>query len=390
MARHDTGDRWFGAGSSTSTDPAQAGTDAATQALVGPDPKLIVVFCSTALDLRAVVDAIGATAPGVAMIGCTTAGEISSGRAGTNGVTVAMLGGGFSVATACARNAGADLFDAGSRAGTAISGIERRNHTVVMLLADGLAGNQQEVVRGAYNRVGAGIPLVGGCAGDDAAMVKTFQVFDGTVVDDAVVAAAIGSDAPIGIGVRHGWRRVGEPMLVTRSGAIGVTELDGIAAVDRYLAAAGAPPELKVDPDAFATFAMTHPLGLQRRVSEEVRFITGVDDEGTALTSIAEIPQGSLVWLMEGDHESVLGGTAASCREALSQLGPCDPIGMLMFDCIARKMVLGSDGVEAEMATVGAGLPAVPTAGFYTYGEFARTQGPRGFHNQTLVTLALA
>ena len=30
-----------------------------------------------------------------------------------------------------------------------------------------------------------------------------------------------------------------------------------------------------------------------------------------------------------------------------------------------------------------------PIAGFYTYGEFARTQGASGFHNQTLVTLAI-
>jgi hypothetical protein len=30
-----------------------------------------------------------------------------------------------------------------------------------------------------------------------------------------------------------------------------------------------------------------------------------------------------------------------------------------------------------------------PVAGFYTYGEIARTSGITGFHNQTLVVLAL-
>jgi hypothetical protein len=29
-------------------------------------------------------------------------------------------------------------------------------------------------------------------------------------------------------------------------------------------------------------------------------------------------------------------------------------------------------------------------AGFYSYGEIARTQGVSGFHNQTLVVLAVA
>ena len=30
-----------------------------------------------------------------------------------------------------------------------------------------------------------------------------------------------------------------------------------------------------------------------------------------------------------------------------------------------------------------------PVAGFYTYGEFPRTRGVTGFHNQTLVVLAV-
>lgn len=31
-----------------------------------------------------------------------------------------------------------------------------------------------------------------------------------------------------------------------------------------------------------------------------------------------------------------------------------------------------------------------PLAGFYTCGEIARTHGVRGFHNQTIVALALS
>lgn len=358
--------------------------------MVGADPKLVVVFCSAGLELQAVVDSIAAAAPDVPMIGCTTAGEIATGAAGTGGVTVAMLGGDFSAASSCVEISDGDLFEAGNRAGAVVGQIPDRAHTVAMLLTDGLAGNQQEIVRGVYNRIGAAVPLVGGCAGDDTAMVKTFQVCDGVVFENAVVAAVIGSDAPIGIGVKHGWTPVGEPMLVTRSGDTGVTELDGQPALDHYLATAGMPSELKTDREAFTEFAMTHPLGLRRRGAEEVRFITGADIEAGALTSIAELPEGSLVWLMEGDRRSVLAGTIASCEDALDQLGTRDPIGLLLFDCIARKTVLGPDGVIAEMETIGSVLQTVPTAGFYTYGEFARTRGARGFHNQTLVALALA
>ena len=66
------------------------------------------------------------------------------------------------------------------------------------------------------------------------------------------------------------------------------------------------------------------------------------------------------------------------------------PIGLIAFDCIARKGVLGNTGVSDEVARVVHHAGGAPVAGFYTYGEIARTQGVSGFHNQTLVVLALS
>jgi hypothetical protein len=90
---------------------------------------------------------------------------------------------------------------------------------------------------------------------------------------------------------------------------------------------------------------------------------------------------------MEGDHDSVLEATDAACHDALAMLGGRRPLGLLAFDCIARREILGPsirDEVVRVVASAGA-----PVAGFYTYGEIARTKGVRGFHNQTLVVLAL-
>src|SRR4029077_17080515 len=125
------------------------------------------------------------------------------------------------------------------------------SYRVLLVLSDGLGGDQQEVVRGAYSVLGAQVPLVGGCAGDDLKMVRTFQFFGGTVLDGAVVGAAIGADAPIGIGVQHGWRRVGEPLLVNASGGSRVLELDDRPALDAYLERLDAPEAARVDSEAF-------------------------------------------------------------------------------------------------------------------------------------------
>jgi hypothetical protein len=63
---------------------------------------------------------------------------------------------------------------------------------------------------------------------------------------------------------------------------------------------------------------------------------------------------------------------------------------MIAFDCVARRDVLGDLGIRAEIERLAVGASGAPVAGFYTYGEIARTRGPHGFHNQTLVVLSVA
>ncbi len=390
IPERESASRWFGIGTSSAIDPRDAAEEATRQAFQGRDPKLVIVFCSSELDVDCIAAEIHALIPDAPMVGCTTAGEISTGSVADRSVSVAVLGGRFEVSVACALGVDEDLFAAGVEAASAIDDLPSSEHELLLLLTDGLAGNQEDIVRGAYSHVGAAVPLVGGCAGDGGDMVRTRQIFQGKVIDRGVVAAAIGSEAPMGIGVRHGWRTIGEPLLVTASSGTEVLSLDGLPALDVYLERTGGGTELLGSQEAFAIFARTHPLGLRRRHSEEVRFISGADFEAGTLNCIAEVPEGSLVWLMGGDLDSVLEGTAASCSEALANLDGHEPLGLLMFDCIARRSVLGPFGVDDEMALVREVLPSVPTTGFYTYGEIARTHGARGFHNQTLVTLALS
>jgi hypothetical protein len=295
------------------------------------------------------------------------------------------------VATAAAEKVSERLREAGGEVAACMKELDERPHRVLLLLTDGLAGDQQEIVRGAYKTLGNSVPLVGGCAGDDLKMRQTFQLYGDQVLENAVVAAAVCSDAPIGIGVRHGWRKVGDPMLVTKSENNRVFLLDDKPALDVYLERLGAPEDTHSDPAAFTQFAQTHPLGLSRRAGEEqVRFVGEANFEDRSLGCIAEVPQGGLTWFMEGDDESVLEATDAACGDAVSSLDGQSPLGMIAFDCIARRGVLGEEGIQDEIEQVARNAGGAPVAGFYTYGEIARTRGINGFHNQTLVVLALS
>jgi hypothetical protein len=111
--------------------------------------------------------------------------------------------------------------------------------------------------------------------------------------------------------------------------------------------------------------------------------------EDRSLGLIATVPQGGLTWFMEGDDATVLDATDEACSDAVAALGGEAPIGVLAFDCVARLGVIG-DLVTDEIDRLGRHTAPAPIAGFYSYGEIARVQGPNGFHNQTLVVLAVA
>jgi hypothetical protein len=222
-------------------------------------------------------------------------------------------------------------------------------------------------------------------------MEKTFQFHGGEVFSEGVVAAAIGSDAPIGIGWRHGWERVGEPMLVTRASGDRVVEIDDDPALDVYLERLEAPPEVRTDSAEFTRWARTHPLGLGRRPTgqEPVRCVNEAGFADRTLGCTTAVPEGGMTWFMHGDSDSILRSAEGSCRDALDALDGSPAIGIVAFDCIGRRGVLGEEGIQAEVERIEATGEA-PVSGLYTYGEIARRRGVNAFHSQTLVSLAFA
>ena len=61
---------------------------------------------------------------------------------------------------------------------------------------------------------------------------------------------------------------------------------------------------------------------------------------------------------------------------------------VLVFGCVARLDILGERGHE-EARRLQEAAGDMPTFGYYTYGEFARTTGVAGYHNATIAAMAL-
>lgn len=378
----------MGVGASAQDDAATATRTALEAAVEKGTPAVVLLFISPWRDVGTVArTAREVLGNDVSVVGCTTAGEITGDGAGSGHVVAVALGGpGLQVATAVGR-----LEDgprtAGEQAAAALAGIEAPYRALV-LLADGLAGARAEVVRGAYGVAGAGVPLVGGCAADELAMQQTFQLCGDEVLTNAVVGVGLGSPSRIAVGVGHGWRRLGDPLVVTDSDGQRILTLDDRPATEGYFGVVGVSAEEARDPAVWRRLGLFHPIGLTRPGGEEIRAVLDVDlDEGALIC--ADVPQGTVISVMEGDAETADEGTHAACAALLDHLGGVAPVGVVAFDCAARRALFGDDGIGREVRTIGSHFPDVPLGGFYTQGEFARTRGARGVHNATLALLAL-
>ena len=257
-----------GTGLSQACDAIEAGREAATAAiagLAGEAPALVIVFTTPRYDLPALLAGIRSVTGDAHLIGATGSGEIVQGQhlgfGGGVGVLV-LTAGPYRFGVASADHVRGKLDQAGqtiARASRAEAGSSP--HAAVLLLADCLAGDLQQLVQGVYRITGPKISITGGAAGDELKFVRTFVFHDDRVVEEGAVALWIASDRPLPVVTRHGWEPIGIPLLVTRAEGTEIIELGGRPAAIAYEEQLGlAPGQLAAD--QFWGTSITHPFGL--------------------------------------------------------------------------------------------------------------------------------
>ena len=371
----------------------EAGREAAIRALdqlAGAEPAVVIVFTTPRYDLSALIGGVRSVTGAARLIGATGSGELVAGQHlgfGGGVAVLALTAGPYRFGLASAAGIKGNLDQVGQKLAR-VSRAEAGSspHAAILLLADCLAGDLQQLVQGVYRVTGPKITMTGGAAGDELKFERTFVFHDDQVIEGGAVALWIASERPLPVVTRHGWQPVGIPLLVTRTEGTEIVELGGRAAADAYEEQLGLAPG-QLGAEAFWGTSIMHPFGLlQSDGTSVIRVARSKDGEGRLKIQGCVPPTGSAVQVMGSSIDDLLAITEEVVATALA--GHADASVLLIFSCAARAVIFGPrTREEAERLQAAAG--EVPTFGFYCCGEFARTAGVLGTHNATLTALAL-
>ena len=360
-----------------------AGADTSLAALAGIKPQLVTVFGAVPFFTdKAFQAALRAALPDAAIIGCSTAGEISNGGVADGSCVITAVNfSGTRIRTATSPLRGmTDSLAAGARIGGELAATDLR---ALMVFGPGVQINGSALVDGIASKVGM-TTITGGLAGDGGAFAQTWTLGQAGVGDNAIVAVGLYGDAlDFAHGSFGGWEPFGPSRKVTRCDGNVLYELDGEPALEvykRYLGdhAKGLPASGLLFP-----FAM---VGEDHNAIGLIRTILGVDEANGSLTLAGAINPDGYLKLMHASTDRLVNG-AESAAEAAQEMHQSSGDSLaILVSCVGRKLVMG-DRVDEEVEAVAEVFGSKATlTGFYSYGEISPfTPGSAcHLHNQTM------
>jgi hypothetical protein len=332
---------------------------------IGPlNASMVIYFASMAHEPAAISRAMNEAFPEALVFGCSTSGEITSGKM-LKGSVVAMAFSSEAVADVAlgvvpkVSQAGsvkgiADVFNAFEKHYGVKSHDMDFSEYVGLVLVDGMSAAEERVM----DKIGdlTNVLFVGGSAGDDLQFARTFVYANGEAHTDAAVLALLKPAKGFEIVKTQSFKTTGRRLVATEvnEATREVISFDNRPAPMAYAEAVGTTVE-----DAPNQF-MSHPLGL-------------LADEEIFVRSPQQIRDGKMVFycnVLKDMEMAVLASTdiVADTRAAIEAKNDRgNPVaGIVNFNCILRTLELEKDNLTEAYGKV---FSEIPTVGFSTYGE---------------------
>ncbi len=347
------------------------------QQLAGLDNQtLILFFASSCYDPAAVSDKMQQAFGGVEVVGCSTAGEITTGRMLDHSI-VAMS---FSskviekVHVALAHNLSQDshaVLKACTKleqhAGRPLQSLDP-DHYVGLLFTDGLSAAEERVNEQIGDRTN--VTFIGGSAGDDLKFQGTYVYANGKAYTDAALLVLLKPSVKFAFLKTQSFRPTEKVLKVTRLNEARreILEFNDQPATVAYAQALGVPV------GELSEHLFKNPLGLM--FDEHTPFVRSpLKTENDSVLFYCGMKQGMQLTLLQSTD--IIADTALALQKAKEELGGVSAI--LNFNCILRTLDLKQ---QHKTQAYGKLFENVPTIGLSTYGE-----NYIGFINQTATML---
>jgi hypothetical protein len=344
---------------SVKTDPSVAAADIASS-FSGLKPVAVIFFASSHYDPAGISSAMKKEFPDATVIGCSTSGEIISGKMLKNSIVAMALE--SDIISSIASDV-IDLQDRQSPSKVIIELAEKfdskpldlnPDQYVGIILIDGLSCAEEQVMEKIGDLIN--IPVIGGSAGGDLAFQKTWVYLDGEVYNNAAVLALIKPGCKFDIIKTQSFCGMNKKLIPTAvdEGSRKVLEFNGKPAITAYAEAIG------VSESDAESYFMTHPVGL---ISGDEPFVRSPQRvEGTSIYFYCQIRKGIDLEVLSSTD--IIADTQRSIQAMEKKTGPIK--GLINFNCILRTLQLYQEKRNDEY---GALFINIPTIGFSTYGE---------------------
>jgi hypothetical protein len=369
---------------------AQSGVPTAADLapLAALQPHLVLTFGSVATFADAqLAHTLAQAFPQAQRVGCSTAGEISG--AGVSDGTAVITAIRFDQPAFRAAAAPLEAMERSRAAGVALAEqLAAPDLRSVLILGPGVQINGSALISGAAERLGSGVVLTGGLAGDAGAFKQTWTLFNDAASTRHVVGIGFYGDATkMAHGSFGGWQPFGPARKVTRASGNVLHELDGEPALEIYKRYLGKYAKDLPASGLLFPFAM---LGEDHSEVGLIRTILGINEDDRSLILAGDIVENGYLRLMHASTNALIDGAAAAAnaaREMFGAPGSANKNGVaILVSCVGRKLVMGGR-VDEEVEAVGSvfGSGAVLT-GFYSNGEISPYVASTSceLHNQTM------
>lgn len=332
-----------------------------SEKLMGEAARLVIFFASSTIDPHALSASMAESFGPAAVIGCTTAGEISSGTMLKNSV-VAMAFDEDSL-----EDLAVGVVDDLTSKDTITRGIRRLEESygqrmidldvtkhVGIVLVDGLSRAEERLMETIGDLTN--ITVIGGSAADDLQFKSTHVFSDGKAYCGAAVLAILKPKAGFDILKTQSFRDTGRLLKATQVSEAErmVLQFNGEPAAHAYAKALGVSVE-----EAESKY-MSNPIGLM--LGDEPYVRSPQHCKGEAMVFYCNVKSGMELHLLESTD--IIQDTRIAFENKKRELGA--PSGVINFHCILRTLELEQRGQTEEYGKI---FEGIPTIGFSTYGE---------------------